>query len=642
VTRSTLLGSAALLVLGGTVLAAPPVPTATGVHGATRSVAPKFDATRDTAPARPRAGAFITALNPDPRAAIPVRVAKPVEIKLPEAQEVVVFAPHRPIRVRVSVLYEGKSVVEMWRDRLKAAFDYFDRDKDGFLNGFEVQSIFSDTGIVQMLQNGFYQPTPQDRPTLEKLDTDGDRKVSFEEFVAYYRSSTAQVLRPQPAVAENPYNAAVTEALFKMMDINGDGKLTRDEVKAIEKLVASHDADEDECLSVQELIPNFNDPRLRGQVQVQLARGGGAGQPASPAVNQTVVTYEPGRIPGTLTQQLIKRYDKDGDFELTREESGFDEPTFTRLDTDGNGKLDGEELDAWRLGSPDFEVTLSLAPKAVDCTAKILASPEDLKARGFIVKQVESGRLVVRHGRQPLEFWAFANVVNNYQQPALKTQYQYLFQQAAGGKDYILEKDLSGPNAVQFQFIRTLFDAADANGDGKMTRKEFDAFFDLQDSFRNDALAVTPAVQTPTLFQLLDENRDGRLSVRELRTSWDRLIALEPAGGDVITKAAIQPNVSIRLSRGMDRFYINQVQFVDARFQNPNQAVPAPQKGPLWFRKMDRNGDGDISRSEFLGTKAEFDAIDTDHDDLISLEEAEAFDKKMREKDAKPEDKKDK
>ena len=46
---------------------------------------------------------------------------------------------------------------------------------------------------------------------------------------------------------------------------------------------------------------------------------------------------------------------------------------------------------------------------------------------------------------------------------------------------------------------------------------------------------------------------------------------------------------------------------------------------------MDRNGDGDVSRREFLGTDAQFRAIDTDGDGLISVEEAEAYDIKMRE-----------
>ena len=57
---------------------------------------------------------------------------------------------------------------------------------------------------------------------------------------------------------------------------------------------------------------------------------------------------------------------------------------------------------------------------------------------------------------------------------------------------------------------------------------------------------------------------------------------------------------------------------------------PTDARGPAWFRKMDRNGDGDVSRAEFLGSKEDFDRIDTDHDGLISLEEAEAFDKLTR------------
>ena len=55
--------------------------------------------------------------------------------------------------------------------------------------------------------------------------------------------------------------------------------------------------------------------------------------------------------------------------------------------------------------------------------------------------------------------------------------------------------------------------------------------------------------------------------------------------------------------------------------------------GPVWFRKMDRNRDGDVSRKEWLGTKEAFDEIDTDRDGLISAEEAEAYDRRKRQKE---------
>ena len=43
--------------------------------------------------------------------------------------------------------------------------------------------------------------------------------------------------------------------------------------------------------------------------------------------------------------------------------------------------------------------------------------------------------------------------------------------------------------------------------------------------------------------------------------------------------------------------------------------------GPVWFQKMDRNGDGDVSRREFLGTPRQFDQLDADGNDLIDVME---------------------
>ena len=184
---------------------------------------------------------------------------------------------------------------------------------------------------------------------------------------------------------------------------------------------------------MNELIPNANNQqRLRGQVEFEVS--GRIQQPSQ--ANQTVVTYQPGRIPGTLTQQIIKKYDKDSDFELSREEIGFDDPTFARLDADANGKLDGEELDVWRTGPADLEVSLSLAPKAVDCIAKLVTDAGDLA-----VRPSNKWKRPTHHpsGLQPIEFWAYATVINSGQQQSLSCNIRTV-SASVRGKGFILTR----------------------------------------------------------------------------------------------------------------------------------------------------------------------------------------------------------
>src|SRR5262249_8521657 len=118
-----------------------------------------------------------------------------------------------------------------------------------------------------------------------------------------------------------------------------------------------------------------------------------------------------------------------------------------------------------------------------------------------------------------------------------------------------------------------------------------------------------------------DADHDHRLGRRELKTALDRLSPwLDPTTG-TLARGKIPLQYQIVVSQG-----------ALARVNTDPGAVSAlrPEarlRGPLWFRKIDRNADGNVSEREFLGTMEQFRKLDLDGDGLISPEEAEAADR---------------
>jgi Ca2+-binding EF-hand superfamily protein len=145
---------------------------------------------------------------------------------------------------------------------------------------------------------------------------------------------------------------------------------------------------------------------------------------------------------------------------------------------------------------------------------------------------------------------------------------------------------------------------ADRNGDGKLDGTERDAWLDLQAQIARGQAFVT-LLDGGGLFELLDANHDGALSPRELRNA---LEVLNETG--CVTNGALDPNK------------VPRVLFAVASRGYPRALALDSRRGPVWFRAMDKNGDGDVSRREFTGPLDVFEKLDRDKDGLLSAEEA--------------------
>jgi hypothetical protein len=134
------------------------------------------------------------------------------------------------------------------------------------------------------------------------------------------------------------------------------------------------------------------------------------------------------------------------------------------------------------------------------------------------------------------------------------------------------------------------------------------------------------------LWDLLDRNRDGILGLREMREAPKVLASLETDGDGFVSRENVLPSYVLQLGLGQTHFNRLSGGEVVTLSSDGVLEYPGPDVGggPLWFRKMDRNGDGDVSRREFLGSAEDFKKLDLDGDGLINREEAEKAEEKRQ------------
>jgi Ca2+-binding EF-hand superfamily protein len=136
-----------------------------------------------------------------------------------------------------------------------------------------------------------------------------------------------------------------------------------------------------------------------------------------------------------------------------------------------------------------------------------------------------------------------------------------------------------------------------------------------------DQVALGAVADGYPMLPVLDSNDDGRFTIRELRGMTEAVRKFDTNGDSQILKAELRPTIRVCFGLGPS------VHQALAGVRSVHQKGSVPTAGPEWFVRMDRNKDNDLTRQEFPGTDEQFRALDADHDELVSGDEALEYEK---------------
>lgn len=499
--------------------------------------------------------------------------------------DMLLLLPNGPVHLRVTVTEAGKSLRTMREDFLKRLAEKLDADKNGKVSRKETAKHplfvtgrrFDDNKFLDSLRA---QKDYTEKELAMAVDRVAGQLITFRQ----NNSLTDQDL-----------------SVFRVLDENESGLVERVEMRTSAARLAQRDQDFDQCITFDEFL---NQSSMDNNMVVALQND----EPPSSIHSEVLRDATEPVIP----TRLIKSYDTDRDGKLSAKELNWTDDAVKSLDLDSDSLLSVKELSGISRIEPDLEFAVDLGDKTAGALKVLggrLVSQLDSNPSG-LVKIVQPGMSLAVNYRQrdPIaEAEANSKVAFN----AIDMD----------GNGYLDRKEI-----VEHQrFQRYLFDAMDADGDDRVFAEEMLSYVRAYTEPASTSCQVTLFDTGNGYFQILDTNGDGRISIRELRKTEDSLLKI---GGEnqVINPSRMTKSFRIELQRGGIGLF-GRVDRPAA--EAPTVTLQAP-TGPMWFQRMDRNGDSDLVWDEFLGPRDVFHRMDRDGDGLIDVSEADRFEKDVR------------
>lgn len=500
-----------------------------------------------------------------------------------ERRDVLLLLDGGPLHLRLCLSLEGTSLAEARRQYVSRLIDALDADHDGTLSREEAAK----SPLLRAKQRpgaAKFLKSLGGPALLSRRDVDRTVDRLGGEAVAY---------RQDLSSSQNDLE------VFKLLDTDKNRLLDQAELDASPDLVLSKDDDGDECVSFEEFFPPPPppDPRL-AVIAMQ--------RPTAPVATVADIARD-AREP-LLPRRLLARYDRNRDLQLTAAELNWSPQRVAALDHDKNEKLNAQELAAVSEAVPDIELAVDL-------------KSSEAGGGAIGVRQTGGNRLDAAE-RADFAKVAFPATVVTFSHrnldpitSAVENAMRQFNQLDADANGY-LDRD---ETAERIRFERGLFELMDADDDDKVFADEMKQYVRA----RAEPAATTCRVNIYDtgygFFMALDANADGRICVRELRRAALALAELDRDRRPGVGEKEPVRHFHIEFVRGSYQLFGPSEQL--------NAQTPAFQRrqpmGPVWFQRMDRNNDGDLTWSEFLGPREVFHHLDGDADGLVDPKEAE-------------------
>lgn len=541
----------------------------------------------------------------------PTGGSEPARATIPgDEYTILLLEESRPYLVRFHLQASGRSYRKGWDDSVAELFRYLDVNRDGALDEKELSRAPGESQFLRILQ-GAEDLEPEPAPSFKEVAGEGSpTRITYERLAAYYSRSLAKPISSEWIVKEGK-SGKLSEVLFRLLDADKDGKLSAEELAAAPAVLGKFDSDLDELIAPAELVTPVPFERF---VRLSQDRPHAGRYPPFFVVDRDTPAL-------AAADRLIARYDSDSDGRLQPAEISFEPNMFSRLDTNKDNALDRQELSVWLNEAAELEIVVRLDGTGGPTVATL---PPAGRSRPFLqARPTRYGSLLLTLPTGQLDILVKGG--ESLSSKRERGKLEGLFRSLDVNKNNVLDKrEAYRPPFAMVPYLRL----ADTDGDGELTWREWTAFLDLRERVGAQAVLMTWLDRGRRLFDFLDANHDGKLSRRELLEARARLAPFARNGKIGADDVPKQAQVLFQLGRPDQSLPSN-------GREGPNMFTPAPRyAGPLWFRKMDRNRDGDVSPREFLGAPEFFKRIDTDGDGLIDPDEAERADREYRRRNA--------